>query len=242
MSCDIYSNASGLPVQKAGAMPSGYCFTTWPQLFSDILEALILSMPGNFAGFVVGSSEPAESDRDKAWLKVSNGCAPLGLFLFYNGSWKRAIPHHLQPGSIIDYYDVTLDPNDHAENSVKISFLDVYDETYTPGTPAVNPFWRVCDGTNGTPDLRGRVRVGAGTGTLLTDRKQGESSGTEQHTLSLSEIPTIQMPISSGVGSVSAFNAGTKTADVALNTGGAAHNNMQPYYVVYPIIRTSRML
>ena len=242
MSCETFSNAAGLQVEKSGSLPNSYCFNSWSELFADILEAMILKMPGNFAGFVVGSSEPLSSDRDKAWLKVSSGCEPLGLFLYYGGSWKRAIPHHLQPGSIIDYYNVSFNPNDHTENAVKISFLDVYDETYTPGVAAINPFWRVCDGTNGTPDLRGRVRVGAGAGTLLTDRKQGESSGEESHTLSLVEIPTINMPISSNSGTTSAFNAGTKTADVALNTGGAAHNNMQPYYVVYPIMRTSRMI
>jgi hypothetical protein len=243
MTCEAYSNANGILAEVAGTAPTGLCFDgDWAPIFEAFKSSLAISLGGSFAGLTIGDAEPAAIDRDKIWLKVSSTCIPLGFFVYYGGSWKRAVPHHLPPGAIIDYYDATFTPSDHDENKVKVTYLDNYSETYSSGVAAAVPFWRICDGTNGTPDLRGRVRVGAGQGTLLANRLQGEQGGTESHTLTLTEIPTISMPISSASGIVSAFNAGSKTADIALNTGGGAHNNMQPFAVVYPIMRTSRII
>jgi microcystin-dependent protein len=53
--------------------------------------------------------------------------------------------------------------------------------------------WLICDGTNGTPDLRGRFVLGSGTGSTLsklTDRKLGDKGGEENHTLTVNEIPS----------------------------------------------------
>lgn len=49
--------------------------------------------------------------------------------------------------------------------------------------------WTLCDGTNGTPDLRGRFVIAMGTGAGLTARTIGATGGAETHTLSLNEIP-----------------------------------------------------
>lgn len=64
--------------------------------------------------------------------------------------------------------------------------------------------WLLCDGTTTTtsypilfsmvggvtPDLRGRVPVGAGTGTGLTARTRGDVGGAETHTLTDAQIPS----------------------------------------------------
>ncbi len=52
--------------------------------------------------------------------------------------------------------------------------------------------WALCDGTNGTPDLRGRFILGSGKGTDLTERKIGDKDGSETHTLTLEEMPPHQ--------------------------------------------------
>ena len=42
--------------------------------------------------------------------------------------------------------------------------------------------WALCDGTKGTPDLRGRFIVGSGQGANLTNRTIGDKGGQENHT------------------------------------------------------------
>jgi len=49
--------------------------------------------------------------------------------------------------------------------------------------------WALCDGQNGTPDLRGRFVLGAGTGKELTARSVTQTGGKETHALSVSEMP-----------------------------------------------------
>jgi microcystin-dependent protein len=205
-------------------------------------------MPGNFAGLVTGDATPSVTDRDKLWFRSKSNCEPMGFFAYYNGSWKRAITHPLLPGMIIDYYSTSLpSASDHAVNSAYISFLDSYDETYPGGgstTLATNPWWRVCDGTGGTPDLRGRVSVGAGLGSSLSDRLYGQTTGEESHVLSLAELPNFSLPSGAVTGSGTGFASASVTGTplVVITGGGAAHNTMQPSFVVYKIIRTSRIV
>lgn len=49
--------------------------------------------------------------------------------------------------------------------------------------------WSLCDGTNGTPDLRGRFILSMGSGAGLTSRTYGATGGAETHTLSTTEMP-----------------------------------------------------
>jgi len=54
--------------------------------------------------------------------------------------------------------------------------------------------WVLCDGTNGTPDLRGRFIIGTGQGSGLTNRKLNDSGGEENHILSTNEMPSHTHP------------------------------------------------
>jgi len=49
--------------------------------------------------------------------------------------------------------------------------------------------WSLCDGTNGTPDLRGRFILSMGAGIGLTPRAYGTTGGAETHTLTVEELP-----------------------------------------------------
>jgi len=55
---------------------------------------------------------------------------------------------------------------------------------------AIPAGWYLCDGTNGTPDLRGRFIVAAGQGAGLTNRVVGATGGEESHVLSIGELPS----------------------------------------------------
>ena len=246
MSCNNYNTESGTPIQFAGSLPDGFCHTTWPATFSAFLAAFTGSLPGSYSTFIIQSETPSAANRDKIWAKVSDACIPLGLFVFYDGSWKRFIPHHLPPGCIIDYWDSTLDETDHAANARKITYLDVYDETYSALTDATSPFWRVCDGTNGTPDLRGRFRLGAGDNpdATITDRLPATYVGSETVILTAEQLPTLNVPLGTGssAGLTAAARATSPAASLALNAGGNGHPNIPPAACMYAIMRTSRTI
>lgn len=113
------------------------------------------------------------------------------------------------------------------------------------------------------PDLRGRTPIGAGDGPGLTSRRQGDIGGAEQHSLSISEMPshthTLYDPGHThrsnihwlspnggpiGGGTSIYENAGTDETtrsftNIQVNYTGssAAHNIMQPYGVLQFIIK-----
>lgn len=59
--------------------------------------------------------------------------------------------------------------------------------------------WAICDGTGGTPDLRGKVPMGMGPYTdyngVTRDLSKGQIMGTYQHTLSQAELPNVRLKI-----------------------------------------------
>lgn len=245
MSCNAYENGSGSPINFSGTLGSGICYTTPQQLFTDFRNALVATLPGNYAGLVVGDATPAVSDQGKLWYRTGSTCAPMGLFVFYNGAWCRAIPHHLPPGSIIPYYSASF-TTDHAANRRIVTYLEVYEQTYSAGSDATNPFWRICDGTSGTLDLRARSIVGCGDGTSLglSNRTQSQTMGAETVTLQLADIPSLTINASASGGSTGAAyfgNGSSVTGTISVNgTGNGAHENMPPSMALYWIQRTSR--
>ena len=127
--------------------------------------------------------------------------------------------------------------------------------------------WSLCDGTGGTPDLRGRFVVGA-----EGSYEQGDTGGADEVTLSEGEMPahshsgssgsggshshnfssvvresqtisydgtTSSLGFNAGFGSVSINSAGSHSHSVTVgNTGGgAAHENRPPYYALAFVMR-----
>ena len=107
--------------------------------------------------------------------------------------------------------------------------------------------WSLCDGSNGTPDLRGRFVVGASTtaGSGLTLRNVNDKGGEEAHTLSVDEMPAhshggINGNSCSG-GSCPAFGGSGYTyrdASTTATGGSKAHNTMPPFYALCYICYT----
>lgn len=103
--------------------------------------------------------------------------------------------------------------------------------------------WALCDGQNGTPDLRDRFVLGGG-GT----HPVGETGGSETVTLTEQQMPAhVHSAINNGSSSTIKFNqtAGSsasfiKSLSSASTTSagsGQPHNNMPPYYVLCYIIK-----
>lgn len=112
--------------------------------------------------------------------------------------------------------------------------------------------WAICDGTDGTPDLRGRFILGNGISEEFeTSYIAGETGGEEEVTLTKSQLAdhTHSVLISNVTGSSTKniikaeHGAGSTTSIVTSgvmnNTDeiGQPHNNMPPYYVLVYIMK-----
>lgn len=110
--------------------------------------------------------------------------------------------------------------------------------------------------TLGLPDLRGRAPMHPGRGPGLTSRRLGERGGASAVALTSSDLPVHDhgvlassdtsntgSPVDAALGNATAFNRYGPANDledmnaaVLANTGGAGHNNLQPFLVVTFII------
>lgn len=115
--------------------------------------------------------------------------------------------------------------------------------------------WAICDGTQGTPDLRSRFVVGAtigqSSGVQLTGSSistnntvfpPGYYGGEEYHTLTVDEMPSHSHNIPTSTDQVSGVSAyyGGDTGKGYLTdaTGGSQpHNNMPPFYALLFIMK-----
>ena len=121
--------------------------------------------------------------------------------------------------------------------------------------------WAICDGTNGTPDLRDRFIVGAGnsyslkaTGGANTVSLTADQNGAHNHdgnlnistdshnqsyTIGYGNLAHLQnINISSGgSGEYSLRGITSISATTASSGKGAAHENRPPYYALYFIMK-----
>lgn len=102
--------------------------------------------------------------------------------------------------------------------------------------------WALCDGTNGTPNLKSRFVYGAG------DKNVGETGGSEEVTLTVEQMPSHTHTVStitsgSGVTKANHCTAWGKTTgtfnftSTGSTDGDEAHSNMPPYYVLAYIMK-----
>lgn len=111
--------------------------------------------------------------------------------------------------------------------------------TYADLFAAIGTHYGAGDGstTFKLPDALGRVPVGAGSGSGLTTRALGDSSGEQTHQLIASEMPahthTVVMS-TGGLGNGGGTNVRQPSGSTTTSSAGGDgfHNNMQPYFVV----------
>ena len=117
--------------------------------------------------------------------------------------------------------------------------------------------WAICDGQNGTPDLRGRFILASGKGKHLINRSLNQTSGAENVTLTAAQMPhhnhetlyynihdanaglswqgskrRLDFPGARWHGTADGYRS--KTTHAGSNH---AHNNMPPYYVLTYIMK-----
>lgn len=142
-----------------------------------------------------------------------------------------------------------LASNSSVSDSVPIGSIIVWS-----GEPSNIPNgWSICDGTNGTPDLRNKFVLGS------SDQKpMGTTGGAETHTLSIEEMPAHthgyqyanSTPAIVGGSGLVINHIGTYTNRSTGYTGGDTedksrstkpHNNMPPFYTLYYIMKVKNV-
>jgi microcystin-dependent protein len=103
--------------------------------------------------------------------------------------------------------------------------------------------WRLCNGTGGTPNLRDRFIVGAGTSYGL-----GAVGGLNTVALTTAQMPAHSHPITgdifSGNGTFNGMTPRTTSGNfytinntTGIVGGGQAHENRPPYFALYYIMK-----
>lgn len=117
-----------------------------------------------------------------------------------------------------------------------------------PDTNAGDTGWHICDGTNGTPDLRGRFILGASDSHTV-----GSTGGEENHTLTIDEMPSHthvfeRMPKfynetnynddeQANMREEARRASNVERANTYSTGGDQPHNNMPPYYALSYIMK-----
>ena len=106
--------------------------------------------------------------------------------------------------------------------------------------------WALCNGSNGTPDLRGRFITGSGDGPGLTNRTLGTTGGAETVTLTEAQMPShahgYYQPSSAwppgdhGGRSQNVWRS-MEPAGTDARGGNQPHDNMPPYYALAYIMK-----
>jgi hypothetical protein len=98
-------------------------------------------------GVFVGSSPPSSSLTNKVWYKTDAAGRPVGVFMFYNGNWRKV------------YTGVGIG------HIIMCAFYQgLFDGTGRGIIGGDWDGWAVCNGQNGTPNLEGYFPVGGANG------------------------------------------------------------------------------
>lgn len=95
-------------------------------------------------GVFVGSTPPSSALTNRVWFRTDAAGRPLGVYMFYNGNWRKV------------YTGVGL-----GQVSMYSGAPSVFDGTGRGVLGGDFDGWALCNGGNGTPDLRDRYIVAA---------------------------------------------------------------------------------
>ena len=150
---------------------------------------------------------------------------------------------------------------DNVYGGIPIGGIILWSGKQSASAPNVPDGWQLCDGTNNTPDLRGRFVVGYNSDDPSFNAIDA-SGGEKEHTLTVDEMPShghsitdpghfhnsihngtggdTTHPIAGGGSFISKYGSQPSvTTGITIDPsgGGQPHNNLPPYYVLAYIMR-----
>ncbi len=161
--------------------------------------------------------------------------------------WTNLVARDLPTTSVSGVIVGTTVPVPGSQNnSLPIGSIVIW-----PGTVASIPAgWQLCDGTNGTPDLRDRFVVGArqDSGGISMTNVSGSLTkigGEAKHILTIVEMPAHSHAYNEPTfysrydGHSSPLCTGTQVSNTSSMGGGQPHNILPPYYALCFIMKIS---
>lgn len=215
----------------ASTLPEGVCFASEQERLLSFAQNLRGFLPGTYTSYVIGSATPAPEDQDKVWF-ADDGRAYMfelpGL-----GAWVSR--HPMAPGSIMFYggSEASITTFDGGESGAV--------------SAAAGPMWEKVSAADA------KFILAPGTlpnGTVVT---VGGTGGTDEHTLTVAEMPahTHDVPLrpteSGGTANLYADRARadnpepTNLLETSEVGSGDAFSIMPPYYSLFVIRRTGRI-
>jgi hypothetical protein len=167
-------------------------------------------------GVFVGSSPPSSALTNKVWYKTDGAGRPLGVYMFYNGNWRKVYTG-VAFGTIImcQYYS---------------GFFDGTGRGIIGGD---YDGWAICNGQNGAPNLQAYFPVCGGQGEGVgqpgvwvtdTDGVAWRNTGGQKQRVTLTMANLPNMVAHSHIGS---YVTGAGTVGVGLSTNDAAQADYQ---------------
>lgn len=213
---------------------------TPPDVKMIVLTSLTCPVPPlESAGIVIVDNTPVESV-----MAIDDASAPRGVYIC-TATFKGENANNSA------YYNALLTSASYIGAQGSTEGGDVYAVRVPIGTITIwsgevsniPDGWYLCDGTNGTPDLRNKFVLGSGDVYTV-----GATGGEMAHTLLPEELPSHQHDenaVSGSSGNVSgvlyATEAQTRVQNVYTAVFGRnqPHNNMPPYYALCYIMKVA---
>jgi len=181
----------------------------------------LLSQPENYEQFgTLTPEQVSDAFRDMLFSFLEDDCMqlPVGSIMLFSGD--------TEPDNCLFCRGQTLTESGYPE------LFPIIGTTYGMGGT----------GTFKLPNLKGRVPVGVDVSGDASYDVLGETGGEKNHTLVASEVPsnlTYYYPTGGAVTShaMQFTTTGLLTSGFINPSGGAAHNNLQPYIALNYIIR-----